>query len=208
MAGRLIDLNQPGVALPSRLVVDTSVIINWLEATHAVGTTPTALTAGHRHALWFFHATQANETLGLVTAFGFNEVFHVLLRERFASAIPNHLPDLAERFPNIKSPGGYRWQHLFKARSDLLAPFVGDFNQIRLRLIASELVFLQPNDLGAIPSGRSLDEEMLALMGRYHLDTGDAAILLEAQRAGVQSVVTSDADLHRARLDFDVYTWL
>lgn len=208
MAGSLVDLNQPGMHLPPFSVVDSSVIINWLDATYGMGVASTRVMPGHDHALRFFRFLQTHETRGFVTSISFNEVFHYLVRERFSSNIANHLPVLAARFPSIRSPRNFRWQHLLKARSDLLRPFVDDFDEVRLRMIASGLVFLQPTDLGLIPSGRSLDEEMLDLMARYELDTGDAAILLEARRAGVTSIITSDADLHRAQADFDVYTWL
>jgi predicted nucleic acid-binding protein len=69
-------------------------------------------------------------------------------------------------------------------------------------------MFLQPSDLGPILSGRSHEEEMIRVMGHYSLDTGDAAILLEAQRAGVMNLATADIDLHRAQSDFDIYSWL
>jgi predicted nucleic acid-binding protein len=44
-------------------------------------------------------------------------------------------------------------------------------------------------------------------MGRFQLDTSDAALLLEAQRAGIPSIATLDADFRRAQSDFDIYTW-
>lgn len=208
MAGSLVDLNQPGVQVPPFSVVDSSVVIDWLEATYGMGVAATRVTPGHDRALWFFRSLESHQTRGFVTSISFNEFFHYLVRERFAATIADHLPVLAARFPSIRSPRAYRWQHLLKARSELLRTFVDDVDEIRLRMIASGLTFLQPTDLGPIPSGRSLDEEMLDLMARYELDTGDAAILLEARRAGVTSIVTADADLHRAQADFDVYTWL
>lgn len=72
----------------------------------------------------------------------------------------------------------------------------------------NNLVLLQPADLGDIPSGRTLDDELVRTMERYELDSNDAAILLEAQRAGITAVASSDPDFRRAQIDFDVYTWL
>ena len=66
----------------------------------------------------------------------------------------------------------------------------------------------KPDDLASLPGGTLWETELLRLVGRYHLDTADAAILLDAQRAGITSIATLDADLRRAQLDFDVYTWL
>ncbi len=45
-------------------------------------------------------------------------------------------------------------------------------------------------------------------MRRYRLDSGDAAILIEASRAGIDAVVSEDPDWRRASRDFDVHTWL
>lgn len=72
----------------------------------------------------------------------------------------------------------------------------------------NNLALLQPSDLGPIPSGRPLDEELVWTMERCELDSNDAAILIEARRAGVAAIATADPDLRRVSLDFDVYTWL
>lgn len=45
-------------------------------------------------------------------------------------------------------------------------------------------------------------------MTAYALDSSDAAILVEARRAGVADVATLDADLRRAAADFTIHTWL
>ncbi len=59
-------------------------------------------------------------------------------------------------------------------------------------MTGNRLLMLQPDDLGAIPSGRTLEDEWVRTMERYELDSSDAAILIEAQRAGVSSIATSD----------------
>lgn len=208
MPGSLLDLSQPEVQLPEFVVMDSSVIIDWLDATYVTGGTLQPLKPKHQQALQFFRALQSGGTVGCVTSVGFNEVFHVLLRRRFASEIPNHLGDLSRAFPHLRNPKSYRWNHLYKVRSDLLTGFVNNFAQIRLFMISSNLIFLQPRHLAPLPGGKDLEEEVLDLMARHQLDSGDASILLEAQRAGVRSIVTSDTDLHRAQSDFHVYTWL
>lgn len=70
------------------------------------------------------------------------------------------------------------------------------------------MLFLAPDELGPIASGRSYDEELVHLVGTYGLDSSDALILMEAQRFGVTDIVSLDGDLQRARADFNVYTWL
>jgi predicted nucleic acid-binding protein len=101
----------------------------------------------------------------------------------------------------------YDWQHLFKANSALVKQIAVDLDQMRLLMRMGNLILLQPDDLGPIPSGRTLDDELVRTMERYELDSNDAAILLEARRAGIAAVASSDADFQRAQLDFDVYTW-
>ena len=75
-------------------------------------------------------------------------------------------------------------------------------------MIANGLLLVAPDGLGPIPSGRAYDEELVHLVGTYGLDSGDAVILMEAQRYGVTDIVTLDKDLRRAQADFTVYTWL
>lgn len=75
-------------------------------------------------------------------------------------------------------------------------------------MIANGLLFAAPEDLGPIPSGRSYDEELIDLVGAYGLDSNDASILLEARQLGLADIITLDADMQRARRDFDIYTWL
>ena len=134
-----------------------------------------------------------------------NEVLHYVVKTGYRIELPNHRADLIARYPNVRRHG---LEHLFQARSDLLKQLVPDLHSIRQLMAANDLLCLQPDDLGPIPSGRTLDEEVVWAMERYELDSNDAAILVEAQRAGISSIVTADADLRRAWLDFDVYTWL
>jgi hypothetical protein len=101
----------------------------------------------------------------------------------------------------------HRWEHLFKTRSDLLAEFIPGLNATRQLMIVNNLFVLQPDELGPIPSGRSLDDELVRTRARCELDSSDAAILIDAGRAGISAVASSDADFRRAHLDFDVYIW-
>jgi predicted nucleic acid-binding protein len=93
-------------------------------------------------------------------------------------------------------------------QTTILQTFLPDLEQLRWLLIASGLLFLAPDDLGPIVSGRSYHEELIHLVGTYGLDSNDALLLMEARRSGVTDVVTLDADLRRAQADFNIYTWL
>lgn len=205
MPGSLVDLSQPGASLPSRLVLDSSVILDWLTAiSQPLGRDATLTLTQHR-AIRLFGQLRDRPAIGLVTATGLSEVFHVVLKIGYRAELPHHRADLLARYPNVRKHG---WEHLFKTRPDLVGRFAEDLTHLRTLMRASNLVVLQPADLGPIPSGRSLDDALVRTMARYELDSNDAAILLDAHRAGIPAVASSDADFRRARLDFDVYTWL
>lgn len=147
---------------------------------------------------------RVERAVGLVTSISLNELFHFVLKSRYRAELTNYRADLQARYPNVRRHG---WEHLCKARSDLLREFAPGFERIRALMVGSRLLVLQPEDLGSIPSGHSLEAELAWTMARYELDSNDAAILIEARRAGVTAIASSDADFRRARLDFDIYTW-
>jgi predicted nucleic acid-binding protein len=133
------------------------------------------------------------------------EVFHVAIRDALRHALPNHLSDLAKALPMRRR---FDWNDLYKVKPELLDDLLPQLEQPRLLIEAEQVQFLQPDDVAPLPDGTLWETELLHLVGRYHLDTADAAILLDAQRAGITSIAKLDADLRRAQLDFDVYTWL
>lgn len=90
----------------------------------------------------------------------------------------------------------------------ILQDFLPELEELRLLLSANGLLFIAPDQLGFIVTGRSYDEELVHLVGTYGLDSNDALILMEAQRYGVTDIVSLDADMQRAQADFNVYTWL
>ncbi len=205
MAGRLIDLSRLDPPLPSRLVIDSSTVIDWLIlATRSAAASAPAAPAQQRAAR-FVARLVSQRVSGLVTTTSLTEILHFVVKSRFRAELPNFQADLRARYPDVRR---HSWGHLFKARSDLLAEFIPGLDQTRQLMSVNHLFVLQPSDLEDIPSGRALDDELVRTMARYELDSSDAAILLEARRAGVTAVASSDADFQRARLDFDVYTWL
>jgi hypothetical protein len=75
-------------------------------------------------------------------------------------------------------------------------------------LIANRLLFVSPDELGPIGSGRRHDEELVRFVGAYGLDSSDAAILMEAQQLGLTDIISLDADMQRAQSDFTIHTWI
>ncbi|MDQ3466814.1 MAG: hypothetical protein M3411_01080 [Chloroflexota bacterium] len=204
MAGSLVDLSVAGSPLPSQRVIDSSIVVEWLAATFRSRsvTLPTPTQIGVARMV---RQMQVERVVGLVTSTSLNEVFHYVLKTSYRLALPNHRDDLLARYPNVRR---HSWEHLFKARSDLVAQVAADLDRVRRLMVTANLLVLEPGDLGPIPSGRTLDDELVRTMARFALDSNDAAILIEARRAGISAVASSDPDLRRAQLDFDVYTWL
>jgi predicted nucleic acid-binding protein len=205
MPGSLIDLSQIDPPLPSRLVIDSITVIDWLifVTQSAAATTHPGL--AQERAARFVARLVSQRVAGLVTSTSLAEMLHFAVKSRFRAELPNFQAELRMRCPDVRRPG---WEHLFKIRSDLLSGFIPGLDQIRRLMSGNNLFVLQPSDLNDIPSGRSLDDELVRTMARYSFDSSDAAILIDADRAGISAIVSSDADFRRARLDFDVYTWL
>lgn len=204
MAGGLFDLASPDTQLPSELVLDSGVIIHWLTAVgwRAAPIPPSSLQLG---AVRLVGQLVRSKGSGLVTPTSLNEVFHFVLKTGFHAALPDYQQDLVARYPKVRR---HEWYHLFKARSDLVTLIEADLNRIRRLMLGNRLLVLQPDDLGPIPSSRALDDELARTMARYQFDSSDAAILIEARRARVSAIASSDADFRRGQFDFDVYTWL
>ncbi|MGH2562620.1 MAG: hypothetical protein ACRDJH_26475 [Thermomicrobiales bacterium] len=200
MPGSLFDLEQPTLKLPARIVVDSSLIVPRLSAAQS---TLTPITAAH--ARRFFRLLRETPSVGLVPPTVFGEVVHFTLKTHFQDLLPAYRSELRERRPRKR---GADWLDLYKLRPDLIGQLRPELERLPSLLRANGLAILQPLDLAPLPLGRFWEGELTRLVVRYHLDTNDTAILLEAQRAGITSIATLDADLRRSARDFDVYTWL
>lgn len=200
MPGHLIDLDQSGIQLADPLIVDTNLIVTRLLASQR----PPHLSDAVRAAR-FFERLRDQDIVGWMPAIVAQEVFHIALVEGFRRAVPHHQAALKRAYPMRRR---FDWNDLYKLRSDVLDVILPDLEQLQQSLRKNHLAILQPDDLTPLPARRRWEDELLRLIGRYRLDTNDAAMLLDAQRAGITSIATLDGDLRRAQLDFDVYTWL
>ena len=198
--GRIVDLALPGVRLPSRLALDSSILVPRFLTTYHTPHPQIALRAAR-----FFAMLQSSGSVGLITSIVANEFFHFAIKATYRAEIPNRHANLVAHYGRSR---GFDWKDLYKIDRTILQRLGPDLERLRRLLIVNRLLFLQPGDLMPIASGRSLDEELIHLIGRYGLDTSDIAILMEAQRFATSSVATLDQDMQRAVADFDVYTWL
>jgi predicted nucleic acid-binding protein len=199
MGGSLVDLSARAAPLPDPVVVDTSVVVaamlaldkqqNPIHIVRAAELFSELLTGDH-HAI--FPPT------------AYSELLHVSIRIRNQQELKlNRHAILARYGTRISS-----WTELFKRDPTIAQQHAAELDQLRRRLVASNIVIAGTDDLGPISSGLPHDVELVRLIGRYGLDTNDAAILMEANRLGIYDIVTMDEDLRRARMDFNVYTWL
>jgi len=203
MPGSVVDLSVPGSRLPDPIVVDTNLIVERLIVPF-LGALPVSAAANPARARWFFRELVATNGTGIVTPTAFGEVVHVAIATKYRHETTRLGAAALQKYGRpIRG-----WHDLYKADATILQGFRGDLDRLRQLLIANGLLFVTPDELGPIASGRGYDEELVRLVGTYGLDSNDALILMEAQRYGVTDVITLDADMQRAQADFDIYTWL
>lgn len=200
MPGSLINLSEPGHRLPPYLVLDRNLLVTRFLASYE-----TSLPNSTVKAEQLFRLLVTTQSTGVITSVVWAEVLHHMIRAHYRRALSDARALLRSAYPRSR---GHTWQQLYKLRPELMQRLVPELERLRLLLRANGLDFVQPDDLEPVPSGTTVDEELIRIIGQYQVDSSDAAILLEGRRAGVMSIASLDTDMRRAQLDFDVYTWL
>lgn len=199
MSSSLVDLSAFAGSLPDPVIVDTNVVVAGM-LVPADQPNP----APARRSARFLSGLVADNRRAILTPTAYSELLHVSIRLRYQRELRLNREAITARHGNRIGS----WTELFKLDPTIAQQHAADLDQLRRRLVAGNIVMAGMDDLGTIPSGLPYDEELIRLIGRYGLDTNDASILLEASRLGVYDIVTMDEDLRRARIDFNVYTWL
>lgn len=186
-------------------VVDTNVVANLLLASFPAGTASHSQQRDSHRAIQYFQDLQANGGIGVVTPTVFTELIHVLIKARYRHEI-NTLSklDMQRKYGKVFNA----WNLLYKDDPAILQNFKPQLNRLKMLLMANGLLFLEPDHLGQIVSGRKFDDEMIELATKYGLNSNDARILIEVQCCGLTDIVSFDKDIQRASADFTVYTWL
>ena len=148
-----------------------------------------------QQAVDLFQRLEDEDAIGLVTPTIYGELLHVAIKLFYQQLAMSQKPKPS-------------WMSLYKSNPWFLQTLQSDLEQLRTILINSRLMFVAPEELGKIDAGTTYDIRLIELCCAYALDTSDAGILLEAERLGIDSIVTMDSDLLRARADFDIYTWI
>ncbi|MGH2562555.1 MAG: hypothetical protein ACRDJH_26140 [Thermomicrobiales bacterium] len=199
MSGSLIDLASPNIPVPNPVIIDTNVVVAGMLAPEAQPDPAQALRAN-----MFFSDLVARNRRAILTPTAYSELLHVSIRMRYQQELRLNRHAILVRYGTRISS----WTELFKHDPTIAQQHAADLNQLRRRLVATNMVVAGTNDLGPIRSGFPYDVEFVRLIGRYGLDTSDAAILMEANCLGVYDIVTMDDDPRRAQLDFNIYTWM
>jgi predicted nucleic acid-binding protein len=200
MAGNLFSLVDPGVPFPDPIIIDANVII-----ARMLGSYPSQNRGDLERANAFFRALLSRGQQSILTPTAYSEVIHASIKATYLAARREYQAALSAHYGR---PHGFSWLDLYKMTPAILQQRTFELEQLRQQLVASNLVILSPEDLGPIPSGQRYDTELLALVGRFGLDTSDATILMESTRVGITDIVTFDQDMQRALDAFDIYTWL
>lgn len=200
--GRVVDLSISGNQIPNQIIVDTNLLVEWMIVPF-LGALPQHSVANAQRTAQFFKDLTTNNGIGLVTPTVFNEFVHIAIQFKYSHEWLQRQSPAPARTNRQFIP----WKALYKQDPTILQGFSSDLEMMRTLLTAGGLVFLSPDQYGPIPSGRSHDEELVHLTGRFGLDSNDASILLEALRYGYTDLITLDADMQRAQSDFTIYTW-
>jgi predicted nucleic acid-binding protein len=199
MSGKLIDLSQSNVLITEPVVADTSVVVALLlEASLSVPLQSV-------QALSFFQQLLSRNQQVLVTPTIYSEFLHIAIKFHYTTVYKAHGKSALTHRLGVPIRS---WHDLFKHDPALLQRYASELSELRRALIAHNIVVMDPENLGLLPSGRTHQEELLRVVSHYGLDTNDALILMDASRLGVRSIVTFDRAMLRARADFDILTWL
>ena len=95
----------------------------------------------------------------------------------------------------------------YKRFPEFLKTIEPQLQHLKILLIVNGLRFIPPSELSSLPNTNNYDDHLIATCCRYGIDTGDAQILIEAQQLGIDSIISMDFDMQRAKADFDIYAW-
>lgn len=200
MTGRIIDLARTPFSPLGPTALDADVVIDRLLASFGFAHRRNAIRAEA-----FFQSLHAANERAILTPTAYNEVIHAAVKSVYREARPAHREVLTSR---TRQRGGFSWLDLYKLEPSILKEHVTMLRDMGERLLAEDVVILDPSDLVVPHGGSHYRLALPELVARYGLDSSDATILIEASRVGIYSIVSFDRDMRRAAADFDVYTWL
>ena len=188
----LYDLADSDTPLPQQLVIDSSLLL----ALRPGDDNPYAVTA-QAFVRRLRPSIAAFELVAWAPLPVVQECYRILLTHHLQHTWKSLDPPA--RLPN--------WLAMYKRQPELLRSGFADIARFDDLLAAIPLTVVQPEDLEDRDVPGTLPERLRHFVTTYHLLPQDAMILAEAERLGVEAVVTLDSDWRRVT-EFDVYTVL
>ena len=188
----LYNLADPTTALPSQLVLDSSLLL----ALRTGDDNPKASVA-YRFIKSLGAQIAAQQTVVWLLMPVLQECYHVILSRSLRRSWEVMAPE--GRFAN--------WLAAYKHRPELLAAGFADLRSFDEILAAIPLTPVRWRDLDTTLVPQPLEERVRHFITVYYLLPQDALILAEAERLGVMAVATLDSDWQRVA-EFDIYTTL
>jgi len=186
----IYDLADPGIALPSQLVADSSLLL----ALRKGDDNPNA-GAAYRFIERLGQEIAERKAILWLPVPVRQECYHIILSwslHRKWATMP----------PAIRPPN---WLAAYKQQPDLLAEGFADLATFDEILASIPITPIFPDMIEKARSLDSLEERMRHFITAYYLLPQDALILAEAERIGVTAVATLDSDWRRVT-EFDIYT--
>jgi predicted nucleic acid-binding protein len=166
---------------------------------------PTLPSNRYRRVHSFFDELITSGNIGIVTPTIFKEFIHVAIKLHVQRELVRR--GNRERQRAVHGRAFDSWIELYKAEPRLLVNFSRDLDRLRDGLTVNGLVILGTEGFPPLSRLSRFDDELIAAIGRYALDSDDALILVEAARYGINDIISLDPDMRRAEIDFNIYTW-
>lgn len=179
------------VSAPSVIAIDTNVV---------VGAFVDPNSACKPQAKGVIEWLTASNSVGVLVPRVVNELLH---RHIVAAAKLGAKHDASRR--SLERP--LHWNEFLKRRPQIVETATGQFTTTLNSLNQISIIAASPNSLVPyVPD--SLEEILVEICSKHHLDATDGEIISEVKRAGLDAIVSVDSDLLRASTkSVRVFTW-
>lgn len=184
MPARVVNLTDPNLSIPEFLILDASVILELLDNNPQP-------TSRHRAIIQFFKRTsplvQKGDLMLFLSLFALEECCFIICR------------GVIEQYKkSINSP--HLWHTIYKRSPNIINSAQNGVRELYRILKAIHIEIMEPEDTAKQPKGAltEISTTMQQNIFKYHLLPKDAVILSEAQRLGINTVMSLDKDWQRA----------
>jgi predicted nucleic acid-binding protein len=183
MAAILIDINDPNIQLPEFIVLDASVVLELRVSPNRQ--------RHHNSAINFFRRLRplasSGQVMPLLPLLALEECYFKICQYKILEFLANN---------NIQTP----WHRYYKQNPQIIQNTVQNLQVFYNILRSFPIVVIEPEDLAVLPIDTEprLSERMKDFIQNFLILPKDATILSNAERLGIDTVVTLDSDWSRA----------